>query len=142
MSDTEKRSPDLRFLPRALGAWLICAAALLLCAAVLYASNAVPLSKLGYGSSVISFFAAFGAGLAACFDRRDQRVLFGLLTACCLTALLLLAGFLIRGRIESGAALSVVSFTLSGCLLGAMLQTKKRRGGRFRSGKAKQRRFS
>ena len=132
MSEPEKRSLDLRFLPRALCAWLICAAALLLCAAVLYASNAAALSKLGYGSSVISFFAALGAGLAASFGRRDSRLPIGLLTAVCLTALLLLTGFLIRGRLESGAVLSVVSFTVSGCLLGALLHTRKRRGGGFR----------
>ena len=137
MSVTKKNTLDFRFLLRALCAWLICAAALLLCAAVLYASNAVPLSKLGCGSSVISFFAAFGAGIAACFQCRDRRLIYGLLSACCLIALLLLAGFLIRGRLEPDSVLSVVSFSLSGCLLGAMLCSKRRRGGRLHQKKRK-----
>ena len=133
MSDTEKRSRDLSFLPRALCAWLICAAALLLCAAVLFASNAAPLSRMGYGSSIVSFFAALGAGLAAAFGRRDRRLPIALLTAGLLVALLLLTGFLIRGRVEPDAVLSVVSFTLTGCVIGALLPPRRRRRGGFRS---------
>ena len=137
MSETEKRSHDLRFLPRALGAWLLCAAALLLCAAVLFASNAAPLSRLGYASSAISFFAALGAVLAACYGRREGRLLTGLLTACCLITLLLLLGFLIRGRVDGSAVLSVAGFTLTGCMLGSLLSTGRRKGGRFRPKRGK-----
>ncbi len=130
MPETEKRGLDLTFLLRALCSWLICAAALLLFTAALFASNAAPVSRLGWGSSVISFFAALGAGSAACSGRRERRLLIALLSALCLIALLLLTGFLIRGRIDLNAVLSVVSFTITGCLIGALLPAKKRRSGR------------
>jgi hypothetical protein len=132
MPETQKTGLDLTFLPRALCAWLICAAALLLCAAVLFASNAAPISKLGCGSSVVSFFAALGAGAAACAGRKEGRFLTGLLTSCALIALLLLTGFLIRGRLQSDALLSVLSFTPTGCMLGALLGAKRRKRGRVR----------
>ena len=132
MPETQKTGRDLTFLLRALCAWLICAAALLLCAAVLFASNAAPISRLGYGSSSISFFAALGAGATACAGRKEGRFLTGLLTSCVLIALLLLTGFLIRGHLQSGAVLSMLSFTLTGCMLGALLPAKRKKRGRVR----------
>ena len=132
MSVTEKKSLDLRFLPRAYCAWLICASALLLSAAVLYASGAASLSTLGYCSSLISFLSALGAGIAAARGCRDKRLLLGVLTALCLIAPLLLTGFLIKGSLEGSAVLSVCCFTLAGCLLGSVLPVKRKRQGRFR----------
>ena len=132
MSVTEKKNLDLRFLPRAFCAWLICAAALLLSAAVLYASGAASLSTLGYCSSLISFLAALGAGIAATRGCRDKRLLLGVLTALCLSAPLLLTGFLIKGSLEGSAVLSVCCFTLVGCLLGSIIRVKRKRGGKLR----------
>ena len=133
MSETEKRSRDLSFLPRALAAWTVCAAALLISGAVLYASDAASLSSLGYASSIISFLSAVGAGAAAASSQKEGRIVKGILSALCLTALLLLTGFLIRGRLNASAVLSVFSFTLTGCALGAMLPFQKRKRARFRS---------
>lgn len=137
MSQEEKRGWSFLFLPRALLAFVICAAALLLCGTVLYAANAASLSTLGYGSSVISFFAALAAGAAAAFDEKKGRALIGIVTGLALSALLLLLGFLIKGRLQGSAVLSVVSFTLTGCLIGALLPVKRKRGARFRPRKKK-----
>lgn len=136
MSETRKRSFDLSFLPRSIAAWAVCAASLLLCGAVLYASNAAALSSLGYASSLISFLSAVGAG-AAVSQQKDGRIIKGLITALCLSTLLLLTGFLILGSLDKSAVLSVVSFTLTGCLLGAMLPAKRKKRARFSSKKQK-----
>ena len=133
MSEKEKKSLSLAFLPRAFGGFAVCACALLLCAAVLYASNAAPLSTLGYACSVISFFSAVGAGAAATFERKERRLLIALVTGAALSAVLLLTGFLIKGKPEGSAVLSVVSFTVSGCLVGAILGVRKKKRTRFRS---------
>lgn len=133
LPEAVKRSWDLGFLARAVCAWTVCAAALLLSAAVLFASDLSSLSALGYASSSISFLAALGAGAAAVSGRRDRRLLTGFITAACLSALLLLIGFLIRGSLSGSAALSVASFTLAGCLLGAILPRGRKRKGRIRS---------
>ena len=134
LPETERRSRDLRFIPRAVSAWAVCAAALLLAGAVLFAANLSSLSALGYASSAISFLAALGAGAAAASGRREGRLLTGFITAACLIAPLLLTGFLIRGSISGSAALSVASFTLAGCLLGALLPRGRKRKGRARPG--------
>ena len=132
MPEADKKTWDLGFLARAVCAWTVCAAALLLSGAVLFASDLSSLSALGYASSAISFLAAFGAGAAAVSGRRNRRLLTGFVTAACLSALLLMIGFLIRGSLSGSAALSVASFTLAGCLLGAILSHGRKRKGRAR----------
>ena len=135
MSAKERTQWDLLFLPRALAAFLICAVVLLLSAAVLYASGAASLSTLGYASSVISFFSGVGSGAVAALDRKKGRFLIGFSSGLCLSALLLLIGFLIKGMLNGSAVLSVVSFTLSGCIVGSILNMKKRKAARFRPGR-------
>ncbi len=131
LSDKGKKSIDLSFLPRAFAAWAVCAAALLLCGAVLFASDAASLSSLGYASSLISFAAAVGAGAAAVSVQKERRLLIGLLSAFSLAALLLLTGFLIKGKLDGSAVLSVLSFTLTGCVLGAMLPARRKKHVHF-----------
>ena len=135
MSETQKSSWNFSFLARAFAAWGICAAALLLCGAVLYASDGAALSSLGYVSSLISFLAAVGAGAAAASAGKERRLLCGLLSALCLSAALMLTGFLIRGRLDGSAVLSVLSFTLTGCVLGSLLPMRKRKRTYFRKRK-------
>lgn len=132
MSAKERTHWDLLFLLRALIAFLICAAALLLSAAVLYASGAASLSTLGYASSAVSFFSGVGAGAAAALGRKKGRFLIGFTAGLALSALLLLIGFLIKGALNGSSVLSVVSFTLSGCIVGSMLSIKRRQPARFR----------
>ena len=135
MSETENKSLDLSFLLRAFAAWTVCAAALLLCGSVLYASDGAALSSLGYASSLISFLAAVGAGAAAASFEKEKRLARGLIAAMCLCAILLLTGFLIRGKLDGSAVLSVLSFTLTGCVLGSLLPMRKRKRAHFRSRK-------
>ena len=127
LSESKSKSFDLRFLPRAISAWIVCAVILLFCAGALFASGAASLSALGYCSSAISFFAAAGAGAAAVSECRDKRAILALLSALSLIILLLLVGFLVRGRLEGDAVSSVVCFTSAGCLVGAMLRAPKKR---------------
>ena len=131
MSETGMKSFDLSFLARAFAAWAVCAAALLLSGAVLYASDGAALATLGYASSLISFLSAVGAGAAAVSEQREKRLLKGILSALCLSAVLLLIGFLIKGKLNGSAVLSMLSFTLTGCALGSLLPMKKRRAARF-----------
>ncbi len=135
MSESEKKARDFSFLARAFAAWAVCAAALLLCGTVLYASDGAALSSLGYVSSLISFLSAAGAGAAAAAAQKEGRIIKGLLCALCLSAILLLTGFLIGGRLDGSAVLSVLSFTLTGCVLGSMLPMRKRKRAHFRKRK-------
>ncbi len=135
MSEKRRISADLSFLPRALATWAVCAAALLLSGAVLYASDAAALSSLGYASSLISFLSAVGAGAAAVLPQKEGRIVKGLVSAVCLSGLLLLTGFLIRGKLDGSAVLSVLSFTFTGSVLGAMLPLNRKKRKRFRAGR-------
>ena len=135
MSESEKKSFDLSFLARAFAAWAVCAAALLLCGTVLYASDGAALSSLGYASSLISFLSAVGAGAAAASSLKERKLLRGLLSALCLSAALFLTGFLIKGKLDGSAVLSMLSFSMTGCVLGSMLPLKTRKSARFRGRK-------
>ena len=128
MSEQEKKRIDLSLFARALAAWSVCAFALLACASILYAADGTNLSTMGYASSIISFFAAVAAGIAAGSRCRKQRLQAGLISAFFLIALLLLIGFLVKGKLNGSAVLSMCSFTIAGCLLGAILPVRKRRG--------------
>ena len=128
MSEQERKRVDLSLFARALAAWGVCAFALLACASILYAKDGTKLSTMGYESSIISFLAAVAAGGAAGLKQRKHRLLTGLFCAFFLTACLLLIGFLIKGRLNGSAVLSMCSFTLAGCLLGAILPARRKRG--------------
>ena len=132
LSESLKRSFDLSFLLRAAAAWILCAIVLLLSGTVLYTSGAASLSKLGYGSLVISFFSALGAGAAAVKPEKGRRMLSGLGSALFITAALLVCGFLIREKLETSSILCIAGLTLAGCLLGSCLPGRKRRRGNFR----------
>lgn len=137
VSQKEKRF-DFRFLLRAVLAWLLCAALLLLCAAVFYAADGASLSTMGYAGSAISFLAALAAGAGAAGKEKDRRFFAALLSALLLCAVLLLTGYLIAGRLDRSAVLSVVSFTLSGGFAGALFPGDRRR----RRGREKAKRFT
>ena len=135
MPDQRRYSFDPRSLLRALAAWGICATALLFCGAALFSSRISSLSLLGAASSIISFLCAVGAGTAAVLRQREHKLLTGLLTALFLSILLLLTGFLAGGRPERDAVISVLGFTISGCLVGALLPQQARKRGKVRFGK-------
>lgn len=125
---------DMRFLLRAVLAWLLSAAALLLLASLIVSKSSLGEGVMGYVSSAISFLAACFAGSAAA--RRGSRggLYVGLVSAAALTVALLTVGFIIEGTgIQASAVLSVVSFTFSGCLVGSVFlrgrRTKSRKTG-------------
>ena len=127
MSEQEKKRIDLSLFVRMLAAWGLCAFALLACASALYAAERTNLSTMGYASSLISFMAAAAAGIAAGSKNRKQRLLVGLISAFFLIAVLLIIGLLIKGRLNGSAVLSMCCFTITGCLLGALIPAKRRR---------------
>ena len=111
MSEQEKKRIDLSLFVRMLASWSLCAFALLACASALYAAERTNLSTMGYASSLISFI----------------RLLVGLISAFFLIAVLLIIGLLIKGRLNGSAVLSMCCFTITGCLLGALIPAKRRR---------------
>lgn len=131
MAEAAKRF-DLRLAFKTVLIWAACAAVLVFCAALLFASGAVSLSAMGYASSAISFLAALIATRSTGKGRTKGRALCFLLTALPLTLLPLLIGFLTAGELDGSSTLSVVSFTLSGCLIGVLLPRGRR--GRRKSG--------
>lgn len=135
MAEQGKRQINLFFLIRAVGVWCFCSLALLGCAAVLYASDGAKLSTMGYASSCISFLSAVAAGCAAGLKQGRKRLLVGLITGIILTALFLLAGFLAAGKLDGSAVLSMTSFTLSGCLIGALIPLRERKRRSRRRGR-------
>ncbi len=107
---------------RAAVVWCICAAALLLPAAAVLSFRATTVQSLAYVSASVSFLAAFAAGVTVGKGRQRAAFPCAILTALILIALLLTVGFLIRGSApEPAGVLSVVSFTLAGCVTGALL---------------------
>ncbi len=128
----KERIVSFRDLLRGTLAWIVSAAVLLLGASILFTADLVRLPGLGYASSLISFLAAAAAGACTSSPRRGKRLLASLLMGAALSGVLLLFGFLIAGELDPGAVISVVSFTLSGCLAGAFLpkKSKAKRAGR------------
>ena len=123
-----KNTPALpRVFLRALAAWAVCAAALLLCASALFAAGVGDMSSMGYISSLISFISAICAGI--CIKAvRGRGVWKGALFGAALCALLLLTGFIAGGGLDGSAALSAASFTLAGSLVGSVLPAGQGRG--------------
>ncbi len=127
---------DLRFLLRALAAWAISALFFLLIASLIVSKSSIGAGELGYVSSGISFAAAVCAGHFAGRTLKGSGIYTGLLTAALLSVVLLTVGFLIEGpAIESSGVLSIVTFSFSGCLVGAVFFGGKK-------GKGKKTRFS
>ena len=120
-------------LLRAVLAWTISAAALVLLGALLLRLLHAGEEALAYVSAAVSFLSALAAGLAA-GKGGGARLLSGLICGFSLCILLLSLGFLIKGKaLDASAVLSVTSFTIAGALSGAFIN---------RSGKRKRRRTS
>ena len=107
--------PDGLFLVRALIAWLLCAAVLLVLAAL--TANAAKMGEQGiaYLSSGVSFLCAAAAGKAAAESKKSNSLAIAVITATALVIFLLTAGFLIRGEdMAPSSVLSLVSFGYAG----------------------------
>ena len=114
--------PDGLFLVRALIAWGLSAAILLVLAALI--ANAAKMGEQGiaYLSSGISFLSAAAAGRAAAESKKSNSLGIALITATALVIFLLTAGFLIRGEdMAPSSVLSLVSFGFAGVLFGSLI---------------------
>ena len=117
--------PNGLFLVRALTSWLLCAAILLVIAALI--ANAAKMGEQGmaYLSSGISFLCAAAAGKAAAESKKTNNPGIALITATALVIFLLTAGFLIRGEdMAPSSVLSLVSFGYAGVLFGSLILYK------------------
>ncbi len=127
----------LRMLGKALLRWSIVAAAMLVTASLVLAGSGTGSELLGYVSSTISFLAAAAAGTAV--ERYERGAIpRSLIIAGALIVVLLTAGVLIgRNEVDASGILSLVTFTISGAMVGALLPglgQKKRPRRRGRSG--------
>lgn len=118
--ETDRRG-ELPALLTAVPVWLICALLLTTIASLINNRAGLSLRDLGISSSAISFLSAFAAGCACIRVRKSKRLITGLICAGVLIVILLTCGYIISsGLPEQGAVISVTSFTLSGCLFGAV----------------------
>ena len=112
---------DSGFLLSAFAVWLISAFSLLVVSSVILNEVGCSEQTLGYVSSAISFVSALSAGIAAARKRKSGKIYTALLTASVLVTSFLTLGFLIKGaEIEPSAIMSIISFTFSGCMVGAI----------------------
>ena len=117
--------PDGLFLFSALIAWLLCAAILLVLAALI--ANAAKMGEQGiaYLSSGVSFLCAAAAGKAAAESKKSNSLAIAVITATALVIFLLTAGFLIQGEdMAPSSVLSLVSFGYAGVLFGSLILYK------------------
>ena len=122
---------DIRFLLSSILMWVIVAAILLPFAALLAQVLQVGENTLAYISSFLSFAAAIFAGAKAMHIRKKGAVGTAFVTGVCIIIIALTLGFIIAGdRFDAAGILSLVTFTLSGALVGAVFfpgQKKQRR---------------
>jgi len=113
---------DVRFLISALAMWLISAAVIVPLAALMAHLLCFDERALAYLSSAISFAVAFIAGAKAMSVRKRKALMTELICGLCIVLLALTIGFVVAGdQLQADGILSVVSFTLAGCLAGGLL---------------------
>lgn len=116
---------SLRAFGRGLLTWLVAAAVLSFLAAVFVRALEVPSAQFAYISSFLSFAAALLAGLGG--RQEGGNLLRALAGGIGLCLVLLTAGCLIGGKTQDASSLlSVVSFSLTGWLLGNVLFNSKK----------------
>lgn len=122
MTNTQKRDyTDPGFLLRACVAWLVAAPLLLVILAAVLSHSGCGAEWIGYSSSAISFLSAAAAGAVAARASRAGKLYSALVCSGVLTVLLLTVGYIVSEKgLEPSGILSVVSFTLTGCLFGAV----------------------
>ncbi len=113
--------PEARVILHAAAAWAAAAVVLALLAALAAAQLFVPEGAMGYISSAMSFIAALVAGSRAARGRKTGAVYAGLVAGVVITTLALTLGFIVAGDgIAADGVLSVVTFTLAGCVAGSV----------------------
>lgn len=117
---------DGKMLLSSFGIWLLSAAVLLgITACVIHATNGGE-KAISYASSALSFAAALFAGIHAISRRGTGALLTGIITGVAIVVFLLTVGFVAEGsELSPDGVLSVVTFSLSGCVTGAILFSGK-----------------
>ena len=124
-------SPEAGFILAGVIVWLAASLLLLPLSAALVYKSELGEASLGYVVSAVSFLSAAIGGIAASKKRGKAAVYTGLIVGCTMTCFALMLGFLIAGsRITADGVLSLVSFTLTGCIVGCILPTGKTKGGK------------
>lgn len=117
---------SLRLFLRAMLVWIASAVTLCFLAACVIRAHGVSSAAFGYVSSALSFLCAMLAGAVG--SGGEKRMASGLLCGAGLSLVLLTAGFLIAGKdMDPSGILSVLSFTMTGCLAGAILLGGRKR---------------
>lgn len=112
---------ELRFLASAAAGWIISALILSLLTGLCLSMLKVEEAAMGYIISALSFSSAVYAGAAAMRARKRGALYTGLLSGLVITVFSLTIGFVIAGNeILSDGVLSVVTFTISGALVGSV----------------------
>lgn len=137
MKGNSAQALDIRFLSDALIMWILSAIILLPLGAV--AAELIKCSEVGlaYISSALSFLTALIAGAKAMHSRKKSAVTTAVISALAIIILALTLGFVIAGdRLQPDGILSLVTFTLSGALVGSVFFSgKKSRHKRNRTAK-------
>lgn len=127
LSNVKVEAWEPRTILSALAAWAISALILLCIASLILSKISLGEGAMGYVSSALSFLSAVFAGAAQGRAKSGGIIYPALLTAAVLVTALLTIGFIVEGAdLQSSGVLSVVSFTFSGCLLGAVLSGGKK----------------
>ena len=132
MPDSNRTRVNLRVIAHACFCSLACALILLLMASIAYSAGALPLTTLGYASSAISFISAAALGFAVACRQKEKRLLYALICDAVMLLLCLAAGFLVGGKLNKSALLSVVCFTIAGTLTGCMIPVHRKKAKRIR----------
>lgn len=118
---------ELRTILASFCAWLFSALILLIIGSIIVNKANVKSSVLGYISSAISFLSAFSAGAAAVKARGQASLLYGLFESLLLIIVLLFFGVIVSGsKISPYGILSIVMFTIAGCLSAAVLTSLRK----------------
>ena len=128
---------SLRQLLRALLVWILSALLLTLLSALILSKTGTGSAVLGYLSSALSFLAALAAGFSSGGKKGSAFLFPALLTAGFLILILLTAGCIAGEALNPSAVLSVVSFTLTGVLLGSLIARGRRAASPRRSFRGK-----
>ena len=126
MSKQHSTSSEAGYILTGVIAWLIASTLLLLLSAVVVYTTKPEEASLGYFVSAISFLSATVAGFSASKKKNKALLYTGLIIGCTVICFALTLGFVIAGnRITADSVLSLVTFTLAGCMAGCIIPTRK-----------------
>ena len=127
LSNVKAEAWEAKTILSALAAWALSALVLLCIASLVLSKLSLGERAIGYVSSALSFLTAAFAGMELGRGKAGAVIYPAMLTAAVLVTALLTIGFIVEGSdLQSSGVLSVVSFTFTGCLFGAVLAGGKK----------------